>query len=332
MLEPPKTEHANSAIKLSPMTEQFAKDVDTGLSASPKFLSSRYFYDSKGDEIFQQIMKMPEYYLTDCELEVFERQKQDILKAAHPGKKFNLVELGAGDGYKTKVLLGHFLDQKVDFEYFPVDISGNVLELLKNDLHQKFPALKVTKLNYEYFSALEHLNQMEDSPKLILFLGSNIGNFTPERANAFFHKLYEVMSPGDQLLSGIDLKKDPRTILEAYNDPAGITRSFNLNLLTRINRELGGNLKVENFEHYPNYDPFTGEARSYLMSKVDQDVHLKALDKTYHFDHSEPILMEISRKYSLGEIEQLATESGFSVKHHFTDSKEYFVDTLWEKR
>lgn len=315
------------------LTTEFARDVDTGLSADPKFLSSRYFYDAEGDRIFQQIMKMPEYYLTGCEFEIFDRQKQDILQSIRPdGQKFDLVELGAGDGYKTKLLLEHFLNQEANFEYFPVDISGSVLEHLQADLNQRFPGLRVTKLNYEYFTALEKLNELDDSPKVILFLGSNIGNFTPERANAFFNKLNQVMRPGDQLLSGIDLKKDPRTILKAYNDDAGITRDFNLNLLKRINRDLGGNFVIENFDHYPTYDPFTGECRSYLMSKVKQEVRIEALEKTYSFEHSEPIHMEISRKYSLREIEDLAHQCGFEVKKHFTDSREYFVDSLWVKR
>lgn len=315
------------------MTTEFAKDVDTGLSADPKFLSSRYFYDAEGDRIFQQIMKMPEYYLTECEYEIFDRQKQDILEVIRPdGEKFDLVELGAGDGYKTKLLLEHFLKQNANFEYFPVDISGTVLEHLQADLKNRFPDLRVSNLNYEYFTALEKLNELDNSPKVILFLGSNIGNFTPERANAFFNKLNQVMNPGDQLLSGIDLKKDPRTILRAYNDDAGITKAFNLNLLKRINREMDANFNIDQFDHFPTYDPFTGECRSYLMSMVDQEVRIAALDKTYHFDHSEPIHMEISRKYSLKEIENLAHQCGFEVKKHFTDSKEYFVDTLWVKR
>ncbi len=310
---------------------QFAQDVDEGLSAKNKYLSSRYFYDAKGDKIFQQIMKMPEYYLTNCEYEIFDLQKDAILNAIRPEGKFNLVELGAGDGYKTKLLLEHFLKQEVDFEYFPVDISGDVLEGLAADLQKRFPNLNVTLLNNEYFSALDRLNEMENCPKVILFLGSNMGNFTPERAQIFFSKLQQAMNPGDKLLIGVDLKKDPRTILKAYNDTAGITSSFNLNLLERMNKELGANFNLNNWEHYPTYDPFTGECRSYLMSTVNQEVYIEATGKTYKFKHSEPIHMEISRKYSLEDLEDLAAKTGFRVQKHFLDSKGYFVDTLWEK-
>jgi len=316
----------------SDLHHQFAKDVHEGLSAPQKFLSSRYFYDATGDRIFQQIMKMPEYYLTRCEFEIFNTQKDEILSAINPGSKFNLVELGAGDGYKTKILLEHFLNEEADFEYFPVDISGDVLKNLKTDLSNRFPKLKMTSLNYEYFGALEKLNELDDSPKVILFLGSNIGNFTPERAHSFFEKLNTVMRPGDKLLSGIDLKKDPHIILKAYNDPAGITRSFNLNLLERMNRELGANFNLDHWDHFPTYDPFTGECRSYLMSKVEQEVTIKATDHTYHFRDSEPVHMEISRKYRIDQIEELAKRTGFTVSQHFVDSRNYFVDCLWEKK
>lgn len=310
---------------------QFAKDVDTGLSARPKYLSSQYFYDAKGDKIFQAIMKMPEYYLTGCEFEIFDQQKQDILKAINQGQKFNLVELGAGDGTKTKLLLKHFAEEGINFEYFPADISSGVLGDLKNNLAQEFPDLKVSTLNYEYFTALEKLSELDSSPKVILFLGSNIGNFSPDKAISFYQHLNDVMALGDMLLSGIDLKKDPKTILDAYNDKAGITRSFNLNLLDRMNNELGANFNPQLFDHYPTYDPFTGEARSYIISKKQQDVHIKALNKTYSFDYSEPIHMEISRKYSLSEVEQLAAKTGFEVVNHFMDCKHYFTDTLWKK-
>ncbi|MDZ7846290.1 MAG: L-histidine N(alpha)-methyltransferase [Owenweeksia sp.] len=232
---------------INKISEAFASDVAKGLAADPKFLSSRYFYDARGDQIFQQIMKMPEYYLTACEYEIFNQQKDALLKAISRDKKFSLVELGAGDGYKTKVLLAHFLERGVNFEYYPVDISKNVLLELKKELQDKFPDLVVTPLNYEYFTALERLNQLDDSPKTILFLGGNMGNFSAARAHNFYNKLHEVMQPGDQVLNGIDLKKNPRNILKAYNDESGITKAFNLNLLNRINRELGGNFKTRKF-------------------------------------------------------------------------------------
>ena len=313
-----------------PVLTRFAEDVDKGLSAETKFLSSRYFYDKAGDRLFQKIMRMPEYYLTDCEYEIFEQQKAAILKTLDIDEHFDLVELGAGDGYKTKLLLRHFLDN-ADFEYFPVDISINALEQLRQSLSEQFPELHVHPLNHEYFKALEELNSFDKSPKLILFLGSNIGNFTLDRADHFFYKLHQVMNPGDQVLCGIDLKKDPEVILEAYNDAAGITRDFNLNLLVRINRELGGNIDPAKFRHYPTYDPQSGECRSYLVSLTDQEITLEVTHKKYHLRKHEAIHTETSRKYSLQEIENLASHNGFRVKRHFVDSRNYFTDSLWIK-
>lgn len=312
------------------MKNQFAIDVDKGLSKKNKALPSRYFYDAQGDKLFQQIMKMPEYYPTNCELEIFDQQKQQILEKIDPGEKFNLVELGAGDGLKTKILLEYFLKQGVDFSYFPVDISGDVLKDLKADLTERFPRLNIKTLNYEYFEAVERLNELDQSPKVILFLGGNIGNFTAKRARNFFGKLRKVIRPEDQLLSGIDLKKNPRTILKAYNDSSGITRDFNLNLLSRINRELNANFKLEHFEHFPSYNPVNGECRSYLISKVEQEVQIKTLGKTFKFDEAEPIHTEISKKYSLKDIAKLAKAAHFKVKQNFVDSRGYFVDSLWE--
>ncbi len=310
---------------------QFAKDVENGLSASQKYLSSKYFYDAVGDKLFQQIMELPEYYLTRCEFEIFEQHKDDILQKIKTEGKFNLVELGAGDGYKTKILLEHFINKQAHFEYVPVDISHQVLKELEAGLKAEFPNLKVKALNHEYFKALKELNKMDATPKVILFLGSNIGNFTPATAQSFFKELCEVMNKGDKLLIGIDLKKNPKTILKAYNDEAGITRAFNLNLLERMNRELGANFDLNNWDHFPTYDPFSGECRSYLMSTIDQDVHFEILNKTFHFKNSEPIHMEISRKYSLDEVETLAKNCNFTVRKHFMDSRGYFVDSLWEK-
>lgn len=312
--------------RLSP----FAQDVQEGLSSDDKYLSSRYFYDETGDRLFQKIMGMPEYYLTDCEYEIFDTQKDSILKALDIREHFDLVELGAGDGYKTKLLLRHFMEH-ADFEYFPVDISANALELLENSLASEIPDLRVHTLNHEYFKALEELNSFDDSPKVILFLGSNIGNFTLDRADHFFNKLYQVMNTGDQIICGIDLKKDPHVILGAYNDKTGITRDFNLNLLHRINRELGADFDPTKFEHYPVYNPQSGECRSYLISQARQEISIKSLESSFSIDKFEAIHMETSRKYSLKEIEHLAEHNGFRVKHHFTDSRNYFTDSLWIK-
>lgn len=300
-----------------------------GLTRTPKQLPSKYFYDEAGDQLFQQIMAMPEYYLTDAELEIFEHHKHHLLEAIGH-RPFDLIELGAGDGTKTKVLLRHFLEQGAQFRYRPIDISGNVLAQLESDLRDSLPDLPVDSLEGDYFDVLSRLSG-EDIRKVILFIGGNIGNFRVRGATDFLRQLGEQLHPGDLLLIGFDLKKDPQTILDAYNDPAGITAAFNLNLLTRLNRELGGDFDREQFKHWETYNPATGETRSYLVSKREQTVHLKKLNIQVHFDAWEAIEVELSQKYSLKEIEAMAAMTGFHPQLHFFDRQHYFVDTLWEK-
>jgi uncharacterized SAM-dependent methyltransferase len=172
------------------MDVQFAEDVRVGLSSEPKFLHSKYFYDKKGDELFQKIMELDEYYLTNSEFEIFEEHKDQIRMFFTEGDKmFDLIEFGAGDGYKTKILIKHFLDEGVDFNYVPVDISSNVLKDLGSDLKQNFPELKIKPICDDYFHALEELNKVDVNKKIILFLGSNIGNFKGDNAIPFLKHL-----------------------------------------------------------------------------------------------------------------------------------------------
>jgi len=310
--------------------KQFAKDVRTGLQQTPKQLSSKYFYDAKGDQLFQDIMHMPEYYLTNCEFEILESSKKamlDLIGSSH----FDLVELGAGDGHKTKILLEHFSEAQADFSYIPVDISGNVLQHLKSDLLERWPEMDVIPMQGDYLAMLEELHYRHNARKVILFMGANIGNLTPPRAKAFLSRIKAHMEPGDLLIIGFDLKKDPATILNAYNDPAGITAAFNLNLLERMNRELGANFKLEQFKHWESYDPGSGATKSFLISKQQQEVYFQALQETFSFQAWEAIDVELSQKYSITEIQDLATELNFKVLKHFRDAQDYFVDSVWQK-
>ncbi len=310
----------------------FAQDILKGLSSYPKYLPSKYFYDAKGDALFQKIMQLPEYYLTKAEFEIFERQKENIVNAfSSRTGKFHLIELGAGDGYKTKVLLEHLLGKQSNFEYVPVDISGNVLNLLQNDLKTSMPNLEVSPIVGDYFYALEKISEQDHDRKVVLFLGSNIGNFNQKNANGFIKHLSQELNEGDLLLTGVDLKKNPKVILSAYNDASGVTKAFNFNLLDRINKELGANFILDNYMHHPTYDPQSGECRSYLLSLKKQEVHFADLETTIEFEAYESIHTEISKKYALRELQDMAKGAGFTVIENFIDSKGYFVDTLWEK-
>ena len=309
---------------------QFAKEVLEGLNSNPKRLSSKYFYDKKGDKLFQQIMNLDEYYLTRTEYAIFNENKHQILNQFREGvNQFNLIEFGAGDGYKTKVLLNHFTDMGVDFTYMPIDISGNVLGILKDSLKEEIPNLKVEPIQNEYFKALESL---KDSPNrnIVLFLGSNIGNFTGGQATQFLQELNATLKSGDLVFIGFDLKKDPDVILAAYNDSQGVTREFNLNLLDRINRELNGNFNRDKFLHKPIYNPLTGTTSSFLVSIEKQSVEI--MDSAINFEPWEAIHMEISQKYDIKMIEQLANDSSFEIVEGFTDSKNYFLNSVWRKR
>jgi dimethylhistidine N-methyltransferase len=314
------------------MDNQFLEDVKKGLTSSPKYLFSRYFYDEAGDQLFQQIMGLDEYYLTDCEYEILSTHRAALLKHFRSEcDLFHLVEFGAGDAYKTKILLGHLLEQDVDFQYNPIDISGHAIDKLVGDLKTSYPLLSVESMNHEYFRAVEDLSLKSACKKIILFLGSNIGNFTCKETDAFFGRLAEILKPGDQLLVGFDLKKDPAVILAAYNDSKGITRDFNLNLLRRINRELDADFELDGFYHRPVYDIENGAALSYLVSRQNQKVSIRAIPAEIEFDREEPIFVEISQKFSLDDIAGFAARAGFRIIDNFFDEREYFVNSLWEQ-
>ena len=310
------------------MGEQFEKDVINGLSSQPKRLPSKYFYDKAGDRLFQQIMHLDEYYLTNSELEVLTANRQDIFSAIAKGGTFDLLEFGAGDGLKTKVLLKYFLKEQANFTYRPVDISSNALKGLEANLSEELPGLKVESIADEYFHALNGLGNSKNR-SVVLFLGSNIGNFREEQAHRFLGELYASLKEGDMVLIGFDLKKDPGKILAAYNDDKGITAAFNLNLLRRINRELGADFDLEAFRHYPLYDPEAGEARSYLVSTREQTVQMGS--RSFHFQAWETIHTEISCKYHPSETNELARHAGFEVVRHFFDKEMNFLDALWKK-
>lgn len=318
------------------ITETLAEEVWVGLRQSPKRISSRFLYDDEGSRLFQAIMNLPEYYLTRTELDILRVHKQALLELFADGRPFALIELGAGDGLKTKVLLEHFWQQNSQFSYAPVDISRAALDELTDSVRAQWPELLVQPLHAEYLTALRQLaessnRQPVDVRRVVLFLGSNIGNFAPAEAVAFYEQISAHLQPGDLLLTGFDLQKHPALIQAAYNDSQGVTRAFNLNLLRRINRELDANFDLLAFDHYETYHPETGEARSYLVSQQKQTVTIAALGMTVPFERGEVIYTEMSRKFTRAQIEDLAQQAGFRVVGWFADEQGYFVDAVYEK-
>lgn len=310
----------------------FKRDVHAGLTAFPKFLSSKYIYDKKGDRLFQDIMAMPEYYLTGCEFEILSTHTQTIGELFRDRENgLDLIELGAGDGKKTKVLLKYMADNKFNFIYKPIDISENAVEMLSTNLAQEMPALEVDAEVGEYFEVLERLKGFDKRKKVIMVLGSNIGNLRHPNAIDFLSKLRDALRSEDLLFMGFDQKKNPQTILDAYNDSTGITASFNKNVLSRINRELEGNFEVEKFIHWESYNPESGTAKSFLVATEAMDVKIKQLQLNINFDQWETIHVEISQKYDDKTVAWLAEESGLEIVTSFTDKNGYYKNYVFKK-
>ncbi|MEO6838172.1 MAG: L-histidine N(alpha)-methyltransferase [Ginsengibacter sp.] len=309
--------------------ENFLKDVLRGLQSSPKYLESKYFYDKKGDELFQKIMSSDDYYLTNCEMEILSEQKGKIAEAVSVSDgKLDVIEFGAGDATKSIYLLKELCERNAIDNYFPIDISKNIIGMLNTNIPNEIPGLKIHGLHGEYFDMLTEANRISKRKKLVLFLGANIGNFKFDAMPAFCKKLRSLLSEGDMVLIGFDLKKDPKKILAAYDDSEGFTRQFNLNLLHRINIELGSDFDLNNFKHYAMYDPDSGACKSYLVSMKEQKVCINGTP--INFKKDETIFMEISHKYSVEQIDTIAVQCGFIPGTHFFDTKEYFVDVIWQ--
>lgn len=314
------------------ITTDFEKEVYDGLTSKPKFLSSKYFYDKKGDALFQKIMELPEYYLTGCEYEILSEHREEIVRLFSTKDGFDLIELGAGDGKKTKVILEELMRTKSDFIYKPIDISLNVLQELEASVKNTWPELAISIREGTYFRELERMSEYSSRKKVILVLGSNIGNLPHPKAIDFLRNIQNSMSGEDLLFMGLDQKKDPATILSAYNDRSGVTEAFNKNLLYRINGTLDADFDPDKFLHWPVYDPETGTTKSFLVSKIKQQVKIKALDLLVDFEEWESIHTEISQKYDDGIVNWLADQAGLQVIEQYSDEKRYFTDYVFQKK
>lgn len=310
---------------------QFEKDVIKGLTDYPKHIPSKYIYDAEGDKLFQDIMAMPDYYLTDCEFEILSSQKQEIAQSFYHKDGFDLIELGAGDGKKTKILLKELVEKGYDFKYFPVDISQNVLNELLATLEQEIPKVKIQPQQGTYFDILSQLDQYRHRKKVILFLGSNIGNLLHDNAIEFLKEIQKNMQKDDIIFMGFDQKKHPQTILDAYNDETKITERFNKNLLKRVNTEFEANFDTDQFMHWETYNPETGTARSYLVSLKAQQVHIPKINLDVSFKAWESLHIEISQKYDDDIVEWLAEQSGLVTLNSFSDDKNYFKNYIFKK-
>ena len=306
----------------------FADDVRAGLLATPKSLPPKYFYDALGSKLFEAICLLPEYYLTRAEREILERHAGAILDAV--GSPVEIVEFGSGSGEKSRLLFDAALARQADLRYLPVDISESALRDSAEAMLDEYPSLRITGYASDYDGAIASMRDRVRTGvrRLALFLGSNIGNLDERAACKFLSGVRATLDRGDALLLGADLRKDPGVLLDAYDDPIGVTAAFNLNLLGRINRELGGGFDLRYFSHVASWDEADGCMRMHLASLVEQTVEIRSLDLRVSFGEGETIHTEDSRKYDLATIDHLARATGFERVRTWTDSNDRFASNL----
>lgn len=303
----------------------FADEVRAGLSASPKTLPSRFFYDERGSRLFERITELPEYYLTRCEQSILDACAPEIVATA--GMRVSIVEFGSGSSTKTRTLLEAALAGGAEVLYSPIDISETFLHETAVRLLADFPRLRIHGLAAEYHDALSELPSA-DAPRLFLFLGSNIGNFENGEALAFLREVRACMRAEDRLLVGIDLYKDAAIVEPAYNDAGGVTEAFNKNVLRRIDDELGGRFDLDAFRHHAPLVPEHSRIEMRLISKFDQTVPIDALNWSVDFARDEPIRTEVSTKYTIPAFEALAREAGLAPVARWLEEREWFAEVL----
>ncbi len=317
-------------MKPSPLLNSELSDILKGLKSIPKKIPSKYFYDEVGDELFIEITKLPEYYLTRVENLILEENASDILNQMKLTSNLRILELGAGNGIKAHTLLKNRLDHLHNIIYSPLDFSSNAISLLISNMKKNLPNLNLDPIICDY-NEIKIKTSNLTGQKLLLYLGSNLGNYTPEESRKLLNLFSESLNKGDFFLLGIDLVKHPDIIYKAYNDSKGLTSKFNLNLLNRINLILGTNFSTDKFFHYPIYNPIKNQAESYLISSCDQTIYSSVFKEEFYFYKFEAIFTEISRKFHLNEIEKMAIDSSMTHIKNYFDSEESFCCTLWKK-
>ena len=302
-----------------------ARAVLCGLTSRPKKLPPKLFYDAAGSALFEQITEQPEYYLTATEQAIFERNAPEMVRAA--GGVSTIIELGAGTAKKTMLILRAALDLHRAVTFIPVDVSSFALEAANHRVRSELPQVAVHPLVLDYTLHSTALAQISGR-KLVLYIGSSIGNFEPMAAGALLRRLRSSLAPGDSLLLGTDMRKPVDVLLPAYDDPAGVTAQFNLNVLARINREFGADFDLESFTHRAIWNERDSRIEMHLESCVDQVVHIEDLDISVPFRQGETIHTENSYKFTPLMIESIAANGGFRLEQSWSDERNWFNVTL----
>ena len=308
-------------VASSRRSETFAQVVVAGLSATPKSLPCRYFYDSAGSLLFEQICQLPEYYLTRTEQRILQEQLSEIVRAA--GQQVSLIEFGSGSSCKTRYLISGLLERQETLHYAPIDISRDFLHSSALGLLCDYPGLNVTAIAAEYNDAIDVLPS-HDGPRLVLVLGSNIGNFVRSEAIAFLTKIRNQMRREDRILIGVDLVKSRSLLEAAYNDSSAVTEAFNKNILVRINEELRGDFRLDQFRHSAPFVPEEARIEMRLISRLPQTVHLPGAGRDFHFDEGEFIHTENSHKYTLADFAELCHAAKLEIHQHWSDPEQWF--------
>jgi dimethylhistidine N-methyltransferase len=310
--------------------DSFAQAVEDGLGSEPLSLPCRFFYDAEGSRLFEAICELPEYYLTRAEHEILARHADQI--AARCVTPLYLAELGSGSATKTRLLIEAFLRQQGALRYVPVDISHSMLDQAAEALLADYHALEITAIASEYRAGLHHLGKDTRLPKLIAWLGSNIGNFPRADAHHFVSGIRDAMNADDRLLLGVDLRKDARALERAYDDPRGVTARFDKNLLARINRELGGSFDLADWTHRARVVDGGGRVELGLVCRRGCEVRIAALGRSYRFERGDFIHTEDSVKYSEREIADLADAAALRVDARWFDRERRFCVALLAPR
>lgn len=303
-----------------------AEDVRRGLSSQPKRFLPKYFYDQLGSQLFEAICLLPEYYLTRAENEILQHYADEIVSLLNGNT--TLLEMGSGSASKTRLIIEALLRKQAELLFIPVDISASALDSSSRILLQSYPQLRIEAYAADYFAGLAELRKKPRPRTLALFLGSNVSNFDPDEAQRFLRALRGMLHEGDALLLGADLKKEKSILEAAYNDALGVTAAFNLNVLARINRELGGNFDLRAFQHRAFYNEALGRVEIYIESTRDQTVSISELEMEVQFREGEQIHTENSYKYDLNDIAKLASETGFTHARTWLDKGRQFSSNL----
>ena len=302
-------------------TDAMALEVREGLSATPKHLPAKLFYDDIGSALFERITELPEYYLTRTERCILERFAGEILQQAGPS--LTLVELGAGTASKTCILIEELLQRQSRALFYPIDVSPSALDEAMRQLGRQFPCLRVSPVVADYTGGVPALGRISGR-KLVLYIGSSIGNFEPPDAVRILRRIRQALRPGDALLLGADFAKSPKILLPAYDDSQGITATFNKNILGRLNRELDADFNLDLFRHVALWSRRHSRMEIYLESLAAQSVFIPALDMDISFEVGERIHTENSYKYTDEMINSILRQSGFTLEQSWCDRKKWF--------